>query len=70
MKMRLSPRLSLIIITALFVLPLLLAWFMYTGTIEYRPGSTRNLGQLVEPPQPISWESIEIIRRRCRRRPR
>jgi len=61
MKMRLSPRLSLIIITALFVLPLLLAWFMYTGTIEYRPGSTRNLGQLVEPPQPISWESIEII---------
>lgn len=58
MKKRLSPRLSLVIIAAMFVLPLLLAWFMYTGAIEYKPGSTRNYGQLVEPPLPISWDDV------------
>lgn len=61
MKIRLSPRVSLVIIAAIFLLPLLLAWFMYTGTIDYQPASTRNLGQLVDPPLPMSWNNIGII---------
>jgi len=56
MKTRLSPRTSLVIIAALFMLPLALAWFMYSGAIEYKPSSTRNFGQLVEPPVPMVWE--------------
>ena len=53
--MKISPRASLVIIAAIFLLPLLLAWFMYTGTIDYRPAATRNFGQLVEPPVPLNW---------------
>lgn len=60
MKKRLSPRISLVIIAAMFLLPLLLAWLMYTGTIDYRPASTRNYGQLVEPPLPLSWEGVYV----------
>jgi cytochrome oxidase Cu insertion factor (SCO1/SenC/PrrC family) len=56
MKVKLSPRAALVIIAAIFILPLAAAWLMYAGVIEFRPGSTRNLGQLVEPPRPISWE--------------
>jgi cytochrome oxidase Cu insertion factor (SCO1/SenC/PrrC family) len=56
MKAKLSPRAALVIIAAVFILPLVAAWLMYTGVIGFRPGSTRNLGQLVEPPRPITWE--------------
>ena len=56
MKFRISPRLALVIIAAMFVLPLALAWLMYNGTIEFKPGTTRNLGELVRPAIPISWE--------------
>jgi len=56
MKFRISPRLALVIIAAMFVLPLALAWLMYNGTIEFKPGTTRNLGELVRPAVPISWE--------------
>ena len=59
--MRLSPRTSLLIIAALFLLPLLLAWFMYSGAIEYKPSSTRNFGQLVEPPLPMAWEDTVLM---------
>ena len=59
--MRLSPRIYLLIIAAMFLVPLLLAWFMYSGTIEYKPASTRNLGELVEPPLPTSWDGVDII---------
>jgi hypothetical protein len=45
----------------MFLLPLLLAWFMYTGTIDYKPASTRNFGELVEPPLPLSWENIYLV---------
>ncbi len=58
MKSRLSPRAVLLIIAALFFLPLVLAWLMYTGTIEFRPQSTRNLGQLVQPPLPVTWTGV------------
>jgi len=61
MKTGLSPRISLVIIAAMFLLPLLLAWFMYNGTIEYRPAVTRNFGQLVEPPLPLAWEDIVLM---------
>ena len=61
MKTRLSPRISLVIIAGMFLLPLLLAWFMYSGTIEYQPSSTRNFGQLVEPPLPMSWKNTVVI---------
>jgi len=61
MKKRLSPRILLITIAAMFLLPLLLAWFMYTGTIDYKPASTRNYGQLVEPPLPLSWENVYLV---------
>ncbi len=58
MKIALSPRVALIVIAAMFFLPLVLAWLMYTGAIDYRPGSTRNLGQLVQPPKPVAWGSV------------
>jgi len=61
MKTRLSPRASLVIIAALFLLPLLLAWFMYSGVIEYKPSSTRNFGQLVAPPLPIAWDDTVLM---------
>ena len=60
MKLRLSPRVALVVIAALFILPLVLAWLMYTGTIEFQPGTTRNLGQLVQPPRPVSWQGVQV----------
>jgi cytochrome oxidase Cu insertion factor (SCO1/SenC/PrrC family) len=55
MKNRLSPRAALVLIAAMFLLPLMLAWFMYSGTISYQPSATRNLGRLVDPPLPLDW---------------
>jgi cytochrome oxidase Cu insertion factor (SCO1/SenC/PrrC family) len=55
MKFSLSPRLALLIIAAMFLLPLLLAWLMYSGSLDFKPTSTRNLGTLIEPPVPIDW---------------
>jgi len=60
MKFRLSPRIALLVIAALFFLPLVLAWLMYTGTIEFQPHSTRNQGQLVQPPVPVDWASVRL----------
>jgi hypothetical protein len=60
MKLRLSPRVALVVIATMFVLPLVLAWLMYTGTIDYQPGSTRNLGRLVQPPHALSWDGVYL----------
>jgi len=60
MTFKLSPRVALLVIAAMFFLPLLLAWLMYTGTIEFRPHSTRNLGELVQPPLPIAWAEVYL----------
>jgi len=60
MKLKLSPRVALLVIAALFFLPLVLAWLMYTGTIEFQPHSTRNLGQLVQPPVPVDWAGVSL----------
>jgi len=61
MKPALSPRAALLVIAGMFLLPLVLAWLMYSGTIDFKPESTRNLGQLVEPPVSISWEDIDLL---------
>lgn len=59
MKSKLSPRVSLLIIAGMFVLPLALAWLMYSGTIEYNPVNTRNLGELVKPPVPVPLDTLQ-----------
>jgi cytochrome oxidase Cu insertion factor (SCO1/SenC/PrrC family) len=58
MSIKLSPRVSLLIIAGLFVLPLAAAWLMYSGTIDYNPVNTRNLGELVQPPAPVPLDSL------------
>ena len=60
MTSKLTPRAALILIAAMFIVPLALAWMMYSGIIDYRPGSTRNHGRLVEPPQPIAWSGLRV----------
>lgn len=49
-----------LIIFAFFLLPLVLAWFVHTGVIEFNPESTRNYGILVEPPIPVSWSGLTL----------
>lgn len=61
MKWKPSPRAALLIIAAVFLLPLMLAWFMYNGTIEFKPAATRNFGQLIEPPLPINWKDVALL---------
>lgn len=61
MKPSLSSRTALLVIAGMFLMPLLLAWLMYTGTIDFKPASTRNFGRLVEPPVPMSWAGIDMI---------
>ena len=51
-----SPRVALVVIASVFILPLILAWLMFSGVIEYRPQSMRNLGALVQPPVPIDFD--------------
>jgi hypothetical protein len=61
MKPALSARTVLLIIAGMFLMPLVLAWLMYNGTIDFKPASTRNFGRLVEPPVPMSWAGIGMI---------
>ena len=56
----LSPWATLLIIVALFLVPLLLAWFMYTGALDFDPQSTRNYGILVEPQIAVSWTGLKL----------
>jgi len=60
MTRKLSPRVALVIIAGLFVLPLALAWLMYNGAIDYQPAETRNLGTLVQPPLPAAFETLDV----------
>jgi hypothetical protein len=48
----------LLLIMALFTLPLVIAWMMYTGTIRFAPERTRNLGRLVLPTVPVDWSGV------------
>lgn len=61
MKLKISPRVALLIIASMFILPLVLAWLMYSGTIEYNPVNTRNLGSLVQPPVPLALDTLEVL---------
>jgi cytochrome oxidase Cu insertion factor (SCO1/SenC/PrrC family) len=56
MKFHLSSRAALVIIAAMFILPLVLALLMWSGAIDFKPGSAHNLGELVQPPVPVDWE--------------
>ena len=57
----LSPRITFLLILAIFTLPLVLAWLMYTGALEFGPTNTRNQGTLVQPPVPVDWSSTKQI---------
>lgn len=46
----LSPKSTMILLGVLFLIPLTLAWLMYSGAIDYRPVSRVNKGMLIEPP--------------------
>lgn len=43
---------TLLALTALFLFPLILAWLMYSGVIDFHPGDTSNDGVLIKPPVP------------------
>lgn len=59
-KKPVTPRIMLVIIAAMFLLPLILAWLMYTGTVEFSPESTKNRGTLVKPPVPLNWQQASL----------
>lgn len=61
MKVTISPRATLVIIAAIFLLPLALAWLMYIGAVEFQPESTRNRGILVSPPVPFDWSQARRV---------
>jgi len=60
MKITWSSRAALLFIAAVFLLPLVLAWLMYNKTIDFQPASTRNLGELVQPPVAVNWDGIVL----------
>lgn len=64
MKNKLSSRLVLVAISALFVLPLLLAWLLFNGTISMNTVETRSFGELVQPPVAVDWENNLVSYRR------
>lgn len=55
MKRSMGPRLTLILITSVFLLPLVVAWLMFKGVIEFGPAATVNHGRLIQPPVPLQW---------------
>ena len=59
-----STKVTLLALTALFLLPLVLAWLMYSGLIEFHPAETSNHGNLVDPPVvarlPPDFEKSEL----------
>lgn len=61
MKFKMSPRLALLTIAAIFFLPLAVAYLMYSGSIDYNPVETRNLGSLVQPPVAVNLAGLESL---------
>ena len=55
------PRVTLLLILAMFALPLMLAWMMNSGSIRLTSGDTLNLGNLVSPVVPLDWSGVEPI---------
>jgi len=62
MKSAITPRSMLLILAAMFLLPLVLAWLMYTGVIDFQPESASNKGLLVSPPMPLDWSRTNPVR--------
>jgi cytochrome oxidase Cu insertion factor (SCO1/SenC/PrrC family) len=58
---RVPPKITLLVILALFTLPLALAWMMNSGSIQYQAAATVNLGKLVSPTIPLDWSGVESI---------
>jgi cytochrome oxidase Cu insertion factor (SCO1/SenC/PrrC family) len=56
----LHSRMIMLAIAAMFLLPLTLAWMMYTGTLNFEPDHTRNLGRLVAPAVPLDWSGVAV----------
>jgi len=56
-----KPRTMLLFIAAMFLLPLVLAWLMYTGVVEFHPETTRNKGLLVSPTVPFDWQRAKPL---------
>lgn len=46
-------RITLVILAILFATPVLLAMLMHSQWWQYRPGATRNIGELMQPPVAI-----------------
>ena len=59
MRTGISPRLALVIIASLFILPLALAWLMYSGVIDYDPVETRHWVILYALPAPCRESCLE-----------
>jgi len=57
---RFSARISLLAIILVFALPLVFAWFLYSGVIGIRPAATENLGTLVQPVVPVKWKGLSL----------
>ncbi len=57
----LPPRITLLVILAMFSIPLVLAWLMNSGSIKYQSGATVNLGTLVSPVVPLDWSSVQPV---------
>ena len=36
-------------------------WMMHNGIIQFEPGKTRNLGELVDPAVPLDWTNVTMI---------
>lgn len=61
MNASITPRTMLLILAAMFLLPLVLAWLMYTGVIDFQPESASNKGLLVSPPVPLDWRRTNPV---------
>jgi hypothetical protein len=55
----LSPRVVFLIILGLFVFPLILAWLMYNGSLDFELGETSNQGVLLAPPIALDWSGAQ-----------
>ena len=49
-KGAISPRAILVVLGLIFFVPLSIAWMMYAGIIDFRPGAGVNKGNLIQPP--------------------
>ena len=58
---QISPRVILLAIMTLFILPLALAWILYTNPFRGQMNNSGNLGRLVLPIVPLQWTGASIV---------